>query len=256
MALRPFSLSIIAALSFFCLLFSCQQASGQITIRGTVYNMYRTKPLDAVSVVSTSGRGAVTDSNGYYMLLVNEKDSISFSYLGRTTVKFPVSSINTANNFDIALHVDPTELRPVRIAPRNYHTDSLRNRQDYAKVFDFSKPGLSLTSPSSGLGVGLDLDELINVFRFKRTRRMLAFQRRLVEEEHDKYIDHRFNRSIVKKITRLDGEDLDSLMIRYRPSYEFTISTTDYEFYDYIKLAGREYRQNKKKGGELKKEEK
>ncbi|HEV3251731.1 MAG TPA: carboxypeptidase-like regulatory domain-containing protein [Puia sp.] len=256
MALRPFLLSIFLTLSFFCLLLSGQEASGQITIRGTVYNMYRTKPLDAVSVLSTSGRGAVTDSNGYYMLVVNQKDSISFSYLGRTTVKFPVSTINTASNFDIALHVDPTELRPVRIAPRNYRADSIRNRQDYAKVFDFNKPGLSLTSPSSGLGVGLDLDELINVFRFRRTRRMLAFQRRLVDEEHDKFIDHRFNRSIVKKISHLDGNDLDSFLVSYRPSYEFTISTTDYEFYDYIKLAAREYGQNKKKGGELKKEEK
>jgi hypothetical protein len=81
---------------------------------------------------------------------------------------------------------------------------------------------------------------------------MLAFQKRLVEEEHDKFIEHRFNRSIVKKITHLDGDELDSFMVKYKPSYEFTEVTTDYEFYDYIKLANKEYRATRKKGGEMK----
>ncbi len=162
--------------------------------------------MEAVSVSSTSGKGTVTDSLGNYSLVVSPADSISFSYLGRSTIKYPVKSINPYISFDIALHVQPTELKEVRVAPHNYHMDSIQNRLDYAKAFDFKKPGLSMTEPGQGLGVGFDLDELINVFRFKRNRRMLAFQKRLVEEEQDKSIDHRFNRSIVKKITHIQDE--------------------------------------------------
>ncbi|MFI5153215.1 MAG: hypothetical protein ACHQET_07780 [Chitinophagales bacterium] len=242
------------ALVFFGL--TGQDAMGQqITVRGTVYNMYRTRPLDAVSVISTSGRGTITDSSGTYALLVDESDSISFSYLGRSTVKYPVRDINHPNGFDIALHVNPTELSEVRIAPKNYRLDSLRNREEYEKIFNYHKPGLALTDPSSGSGVGVDLDQIINMFRFARNRRMLAFQRRLIEEEHDKFIDHRFNRSIVKKITHLDGDELDAFMAMYRPSYEFTESTTDYEFYDYIKLAYKEYKSGRKKTTVPKKDE-
>jgi hypothetical protein len=102
-------------------------------------------------------------------------------------------------------------------------------------------------SESGASGVGLDLDALINVFRFNRTRRMLAFQKRLMEEEQDKFIDHRFNRSVVKKITHLDGNELDSFMVKFRPSYEFTKISSDYEFFDYIKLASTQYRDDKKK---------
>jgi hypothetical protein len=223
------------------LLFTGPGARAQITIRGTVFNIYRTRPLDAVTVLSTSGLGTTTDSTGFYMILVDEKDSISFSYLGRKTIKFPVSSLIPGNNFDIALHVNPIELSEVRIMPRNYRLDSLQNRQDYAKVFDFHRPRLGITSPGSGLGVGLDLDAIIDMFKFQRNRRMLAFQRRLEDEEHDKFIDHRFNRSIVKKITKLSDSDLDSFMVVYRPSYEFTESSSDYEFFDYIKLAYLEF---------------
>jgi hypothetical protein len=222
-------------------------AAQQVTIRGTVFNMYKTNTLEAVTVLSSSGRATITDSNGNYVIVVNENDSLSFSYLGKSTMNFPVSSMNKVTGFDIALHVN-TELKEVRVAPRNYHMDSLQNRKDYEKVFDYHKPGLTLTSPGQGLGVGFDLDAIINVFRFQKTRRMVAFQRRLIEEEESSFIDHRFNRSIVKKISRLDGNELDSFMVKYKPSYEFTKNTSDYEFYDYIKLAAKEYKSYKSKG--------
>jgi hypothetical protein len=229
--------------AFFALLAFCsiQAAAQQVSIHGTVFNMYRTRPLDRVSVICSCGSGTTTDSNGNYYIRVYEGDSLRFSYLGRMTQMFPVSMMNSTTGFDIALHVNPTELSEVRVAPRNYRMDSLQNREDYKKIFNYKKPGLELSDGSSGSGVGFDLDEIINVFRFKRNRRLLAFQERLVADEQDKFIDHRFTRYLVKKITRLDGDAEDSFMFRYRPSYQFTKQATDYEFVEYIKLAYQEY---------------
>jgi hypothetical protein len=226
------------------LVFLALQAGAQeVTIRGTVFNMYRTRPLEAVSVISSSGRGTTTDLNGNYAIRVLESDSLSFSYLGKATQFFPVRDMNHTTGFDIALHVNAEELHEVQVAPRNYHMDSLQNRLDYEKAFNYKKPGLTLTSPGSGgLGVGLDLDALINMLKFKEIRRAKAFQARLIEDEEDKFIDHRFSRYIVKKITRMDaGATLDSFMVIYRPSYRFTKSASDYDFFDYIKLAYADY---------------
>lgn len=192
--------------------------------------------------MSTSGIGTATDSNGNYMIIVPEGDSIWFSYLNKATPKFAVSTIINPNGFDIALHVPVTELREVRVMPKNYRLDSIQNRRDYAKAFDFRKPGLKLNAPASGqFGVGVDLDELINVFRFQRNKRMLAFQQRLVQEEQDKSIDHRFTKALVKKITHAEGDKLDDFMKRYRPSFEFISVATDYELAEYIKLAWQQY---------------
>ncbi|MEO6314971.1 MAG: hypothetical protein ABIU63_00395 [Chitinophagaceae bacterium] len=208
--------------------------------------MSRTQPLAAVSVLSTSGVGTVTDSTGSYTLLVNETDSIWFSYLNKPTPKFAVATINVFNGFDIALHVPITELREVRIMPRSYKRDSLQNRLDYAKAFDFQKPGISLSNPASGsFGVGLDLDAFINMFNFRKNKRMAHFQQRLIQEEQDKFIDHRFTKALVKKITKFNGPVQDDFMKKYRPSLEFTSTSTDYEFAEYIKLAGREYIMNR-----------
>jgi hypothetical protein len=230
--------------SFLFALVACcsgKVAAQEVTIHGTVFNMYKTRPLDAVSVLCSCGRGTITDSNGNYAIRVDETDSLRFSYLGRATQMFPVSMMNSTTGFDIALHVKPTELGEVRVAPRNYRMDSLQNRKDYAKIFNYKKPGLEITDGSSGSGAGLDLDQIINMFRFKRNRRLAAFQQRLIEDEQDKFIDHRFTRYIVKKITGLSGDAEDSFMFRFRPSFWFTKTASDYEFYDYIRLAYLEY---------------
>ena len=208
--------------------------------------MSKTIPLPSVSVLSSGGMGTVTDSLGYYTILVNETDSIWFSYLNKPTPKFAVAAINKFNGFDISLHVPITELKEVKVVPRNYKRDSIQNRLDYAKAFDFHKPGISLSNPSSGsFGVGLDLDAFINMFNFRKNRRMAHFQQRLIQEEQDKFIDHRFTKPLVRKITKLTGLEQDDFMKKYRPSLDFTRNATDYEFAEYIKLAWQEYERKK-----------
>ena len=212
------------------------QASGQTyTIRGMVYDSSRNYPLEAVSVLSTSGRGTSTNSDGFYQITVTEKDSIWFSYLNKHTMKFPVLKIVNPMGFDISLMVNVPTLKEVKIRPKNYKQDSIQNRADYAKIFNYQKPKLRPSVTSNG--VGFDLDEIINMFRFRRNRSMASFQRRLLLDEEDKYIDHRFNKALVRRLTLLDGAALDSFMFMFRPSYTFTKMSGDYEFQYYIKTA-------------------
>jgi hypothetical protein len=133
--------------------------------------------------------------------------------------------------------------------PRSYHNDSLQNRKDYEKYFDFKKPNpftLSDGSAGLGMGAGFDLDQIIRYFQFDRTRRLKAFQSRLLEDEQDKYIDHRFNPSMVLRVTHLQGDELDSFMVKYRPSYSFCKRATDYDLAEYTKLAFTEYEKDLK----------
>src|SRR5215467_4023195 len=125
--------------------------------------------------------------------------------------------------FDISLQVNVPVLREVKIMPRNYRLDSIQNRIDYAKIFNYQKPGLKVNTSNLGAGVGFDLDELINVFRFRRNRSMAAFQKRLLAEEQEKFVDHRFSKALVRRLTQLTGSALDSFMLSYRPPYTFTV---------------------------------
>ncbi|MBP6215165.1 MAG: hypothetical protein KA399_03095 [Chitinophagaceae bacterium] len=206
-------------------------------IKGVVYDSSRNYPMELVSVLSTSGTGTVTNADGYYEIEVTEKDSIWFSYLNKPTVKFPVMRIGNPMQFDISLQVNVPVMKEVKILPKNYRLDSLRNRQDYAKIFNYQKPTLKTVTPQYGAAVGFDLDEIINMFRVKRNRSMASFQRRLLMEEQDKYVDFRFNKALVRRLTLLDGAELDSFMRVFKPSYTFTKLAGDYEFRLYIKQA-------------------
>jgi len=208
----------------------------QVRISGKVFDITEKSPLEAVSVLSSAGNGTVTDAQGRYSIVVNLKDSIWFSYLNKGTIHYPVSKIVNQQAFDIALHVASTVLKDIRFSPRNYKLDSIQNRLDYAKAFDFHKPGVgSSINMAPGGGVGLDLDQFIQMFQFRRNRRMEAFQERLLREEEDRYVDHRFSRSLIIRLTGLRGGSLDSFIVRYRPTVEFTRYSTDYEFQAYIK---------------------
>ncbi|MBK6937424.1 MAG: carboxypeptidase-like regulatory domain-containing protein [Chitinophagaceae bacterium] len=217
------------------LLLGTEKSAAQYKLRGYVYDSTRNFPLEAVSVISTSGKGAVTNADGFYEINVSEKDSVWFSYLGKPTVKFAVSKIPNPLEFDISLHVNVTVLKEVKVRPRNYKFDSILNRQNYAKVFNYKKPTLKPTL--TGSGVGLDLDEIINMFRVKRNRSLEAFRQRLLKEEEEKFVDHRFNKALVRRLTKLDGQQLDSFMRSFRPSYYFAKLAGDYEFQYYIKEA-------------------
>jgi hypothetical protein len=121
----------------------------------------------------------------------------------------------------------------VVVFSKSYKQDSLENRQTYADIYDYKKPGIS-TSLTPGGGAGADLDELINIFRFKRNKRLRSFQQRLETQEQEKYIDYRFNKLFVKRITGLDGILLDSFLVWYRPTYEFARNSGELIFNQYI----------------------
>ncbi len=227
--------TILLLLGFF--LFSADLDAQLYKVRGTVYDSSQHYPLEAVSVISTSGRGTVTNSDGVYEIDVAATDSIFFSYLGKPTMKFPIATIQNILQFNISLHVSIPTLKEVKIRPRNYRQDSIQNREDYAKVFNYQKPKLKTVAPQYGAGVGFDLDEIVNMFRFKRNRSIANFQKRLLQQEEDKFIDYRFSKSLVRRLTLLTGNELDSFMRLYRPSYTFTKFANDYDFQAYIKQA-------------------
>lgn len=201
------------------------------TVYGTVYERTARFGMPGVSVMGSSGAGAVTDSVGRYSIKLSYTDSISFSYQGKATMKIPVKEIPINRPFDMSLHVDITTLPTVIVEEkrRSYQLDSIANREEYRKVFDYAPEYIA--SGSGGVGVNLDA-----LFSMRKIKRMEAFREHLVMLEHDKYVDHRFNKPLVQKITGLQSPALDTFMVQYRPTYEMLQNfETEYEYYKYIR---------------------
>jgi hypothetical protein len=218
----------------------------QYKVKGHVLDSSRIFPIELVTVQSTGGKTSVTDSTGFYVIEVAEKDSIWFSYLGKPTPKYPVLKIADVNQFDIALRLKANVMREVRIRNRNYKEDSVQNRRDYAKAFDFRRPSFGTMTSVTSAGAGFDVAEIIRLFQFRKNRSMEKFRERLEQEERDKFIDHRFSKGLVKRLTGIQKEEeLLDFMKKYRPTYEFTAGTSDYDFQYFIKIAYEEYKKTK-----------
>ncbi|MEP7110321.1 MAG: hypothetical protein ABI760_20165 [Ferruginibacter sp.] len=219
---------------------------GQLTISGTVYDSSKIIPVANVLVKSSSGTQTITDSAGHYDIVTAENDSLTFIYLNKPTAKFAVKQIPNIGSFDISLHIRVVEkfrtMKEVKVYSKNFRQDSIENRQYYSKIFGYEKPGVSSSiNPGSG-SVGMDLDEFINIFRFKRNRQLRKMQDRLLEQEQENYIKYRFNKTAVKRITRLEGADLDNFMALYKPDFEFTQMASTVQFYQYILNASYQFK--------------
>lgn len=209
----------------------------QLTVSGTVFDSSKRNYVEHVRVESTGGNFTRTDSMGHYKISVTEKDSLTFIYQNKPTQKFPVKEIASITQFDLSLGVTVKggyrTLKEVIVFARSYREDSMENRQTYADVYNYRKPTIK-TSISPGGAVGADVNEIINMFRFKRNKQMKAFQARLEQQEQDRYVSYRFNKNFVRRITGLTGTELDTFMVRYLPTYEFAITSDEVTFNKYI----------------------
>ncbi len=237
MRVKRILLSKNFALLFIICLLSISKVTGQIMISGTVFDSTKLYVVPGVNVSSTSGLVTTTDSLGAYHIQVAKNDSISFFYKGKSTVKFPVETIGNYNAFDISLRVRINDkyklLKGVTVFADTHKRDSIENRMEYAKIFNLQNPTVRSNYEPGG-AAGFDLDELIGIFQFKKNKQNLAFQKRLIDEEQERYVNYRFSSKVINRITGLSGDTLTKYKNLYRPSYFFVISSTLPEFYQYI----------------------
>ncbi|HMG82821.1 MAG TPA: hypothetical protein VK559_07280 [Ferruginibacter sp.] len=232
-------------LHFFLLLIA-GNSFGQLAVSGTVYDSTRTIPVKNVLVKSKTGNHTITDSLGRYTIVVTKNDSIGFVYRNKATPEFAVSDIANRNNFDVAIQVRVygkfKTLKEVTITSKTYKEDSIENREDYADIFNYHRPGVQTSTSAYSGNTGIDLDELIGMFQFRRNKEMHMMQNRLIEEEQDKYVDYKFNKRLIERITTIDSTQVDVFMKRYRPSYEFVQGSSTMDFYQYILDASYEFK--------------
>ena len=222
------------------------QVQAQYKVKGRVFDNTRLYTIESVSVESTSGKGTITDSLGYYELEVSENDTIWFSFLGKPTPKYPVAKMEDMSRFDISLNLPALTkgnmLPNVTIRTRAYKEDSVMNRREYRKAFEFSRPNFGSMTSVTSTGAGIDVGELIRLFQFRKNRSMEKFRERLIMEEREKFIEHRFNKSLIRELTGLEGDGLNEFARLYRPSYEACLYLSEYDFRMYVKTAGEEFK--------------
>lgn len=130
-----------------------QQAT-RINISGKVTDAYSDEPLPGVNVlISGTSIGTTTDIDGVYELMVNEGDTLSFSFIGFLTQKIAVNNVRIIN-VRLAEHTEMLE-EAVVVAFGKQSKESVISSITTVNTRDLKVPSSNLTTALSGKMAGL-----------------------------------------------------------------------------------------------------
>ena len=173
--------------------------------------------LPGTTIFNKSSSVSTTSGNsGYYSIMAQEGDSLIFTHTGFIGDTVVVQSQFFISGYDAALIEEATFLAGVTVFSA-YRRDSIRRRQEYAYVFE-KQPGITGgNTPQAGAGIVLSP---ISFFS-KDAKQNRRLKKQLLKQEEEAYIDYVFSPNWVSSLTKLTGNDLQTFLNKYRPSYEF-----------------------------------
>lgn len=218
-------------------------ALAQTSERGKVYGYVKDSitliPLAYITVYNTvTKQSALTDENGLFFISVDSLQHLkvfsagyldnNFVYTGR---KYHMDTL------EIWLQPKTTQLLPgVTVSAysyKDYQSDSLDRHNEF--MVDAGPTRKLFEGGNSGAGIGISLDKLFSKKESAKRKSYETFSR--IEKE--KYIDFRFNSTVVHTYSGLTGAKLKDFMNRYRPTYDWlrdNTSNDDIKYYIVSKL--------------------
>jgi len=189
-------------------------------LTGKVFRKDSKEILVSVSVHNiTAQRYDLSEENGSYKIQAAPGDHVAFSSVGYKADTITITAAMLSADFPVYLAVRAQTLQAVRVGElSNYQLDSMDRRKEYGWIYDHgSTPRLEKQRQGDGVGVSF------NIFRNassadKSRERLLT---RLKREEQEYYIDFRYSREYVSRLTHLKGDSLQQFMQRYRPTYDY-----------------------------------
>jgi hypothetical protein len=210
-------------------------ASAQQMVTGRVHKKDSPDVMGAVTVENiTRHEFDQTDMGGNFRIHAEVGDSLVFSYTEYKSDTVWITKDKVGLKLDVYLVPSSvTQLQSITVGGFNrYQLDSLQRRSDYNSYYHDHQPTsmLAKTTPESGFGMTFSP---ITYFSKKATQHR-ALGKRLQKDEEGFYIEYRFNRDYVSKLTGLKGDSLNQFMERYRPTYKWCRAATDQDVLLYI----------------------
>lgn len=207
---------------FFCSLVF--QSYGQTFIKGVVTEPDSLTPMPFVYVINaTTGQGQMSDGNGRFSVVADDKDSIIFSFVGYVRLKIPALKLITAVYKECKVVMVETEYKLNQVVVSDFKIKPYE--RDYMKrVINNSKTTVvnAMQSPITAM--------YMQFSKKGREQRKLAriFEEIFIREE----VAKKFNPETLRKLTGDDTIDFEKFRkYCYYLSDDFIISHDGYDLY-------------------------
>ena len=214
------------------LIFTDQGFSQQSSFTGKIRKKGGSDLLMYVSVQNrTRMKFNVSDIGGNFRIAAEQGDTVLFTSAGYKADTVIVSAYMLAEPFDIYMEPHVVTLAAVHVGSlSNYQMDSLERWKDYDWLAPKSK--IKLTDKERhGDGVGISFSPQ---FKTDEDRQKARLKKRLDQEEEEFFIDFRFSKEYVTRLTHFKGDTLQLFMKQYRPSYDFCRDASSQDMLLYV----------------------
>lgn len=92
-------------------------------------------------------------------------------------------------------------------------------------------------------GVGLGIDAIYNLLS-REGKNARQLQKILEKDYKEQVIDYRFRPDYVRALVDIKDENLQDFMTQYRPTYQFVLSASEYQFIQFVKNSYASYKRN------------
>lgn len=195
------------------------QQLNPVTVRGQMVDKNTRLVLYPASVRNLSNhQSAFSDKGGYYKINARQNDTIVLSFVGYQADTFVVKQLSGTEVHNTELLAEEHFLRGVEVTSRYnaYQLDSLGRAEEFKHIL--SVPDRSLVDESKRPeGFGLIFSPFSRYSQKEKDRR--KFKKKFEENEVQQYIDFRYSKQFVNKVTGLTGDSLLNFMQKNTPTY-------------------------------------
>ncbi|MGA9648154.1 hypothetical protein [Pedobacter sp.] len=224
-------------------------------INGQILDYASKLPLENV-IVSYGTHTVITSVDGKFSF----QKSLSLEIVRLKKLGYEDYELNLNNTFkDLTIYLKPSAINLndiLILSKRDYLSDSLKMRKDYANVFAYKAPtiknilvekgwryptvGSNLVSNSTSSIVSFDILKTIGLLTKGRSS-ISKLQKVQLKDEEMNYINNRFNAEKIASITKLEGDSLQSFIQKYKPSAIEVKKMNDYQLLIYVKKSYTEF---------------
>jgi len=212
-------------------LFTCCSSYGQ-KITGIVIDKTTKQPINGALVNLGSSKTYTNTSGVFEIINTALNDSLKVVHFAYKTYTISISKAITTLHIELEPTVISLNIVTVN-GDRNFKKDSIENRIAYAKQFNYKGPTIMdafTGNPNKQPGELISINPLLLIAAFtKKSTPEYKFNKILIRDEHEQYVDEKFNKGIVSRITGLSGDTLSVFLTQYRPTYQFVLKATDYD---------------------------
>ncbi|RPE09416.1 hypothetical protein EGT74_20695 [Chitinophaga lutea] len=197
------------------------QFDAPVLVRGQITDTSKKLVLYPATIRNkTSGTRVFSDNGGYYRINARMGDEILISFIGYLPDSFKVVSMAGTEVHDVRMKLRESFLHEVEVSGKwnPYQLDSIARYEEFRPFLETPNRALVDTSKRSTGGFGIVISPFTR--GSKKEKDLRKFKRLYEDHEKQAYIDYRYSKSFVSRVTGLSGDSLLRFTQKYQPPYE------------------------------------